>query len=45
MDFLLLILLIPILSSIACGFFGRFLGFKGSKIISTTLIGITSALS
>jgi len=32
---------IPIFSSIVCGFFGRFLGFKGAKIISITLIGIT----
>jgi hypothetical protein len=37
----ILILFLPIGSSISCGIFGRFIGYKGSKVLSSILIGIT----
>lgn len=40
-----LIILLPLLSSISVGFFGRYIGIKGAGILSTTLIIITSILS
>jgi len=43
--FLINIIFLPVLSAIACGLFGRFVGFYGAKIISTTLISITCFLS
>ena len=39
------IILLPLLSSIACGFFGRLLGYSGSKVLSTSIIGFTFLLS
>ena len=39
------IILIPLLSAISAGLFGRYLGSKGAGIFTTTSIGITSLLS
>lgn len=39
------IIFIPILSAIACGFFGRFIGYNGAKILSTSLISFTCFIS
>ena len=39
------IIILPLLSSIACGLFGRSLGYLGAKILSTLLIGATCLLS
>lgn len=41
----LLILLLPLLSSIFCGFFGRKIGYEGVKIFSSVLILLTFLLS
>jgi hypothetical protein len=39
------IILIPLISAISAGLFGRYLGSKGAGIFTTTSIGITSLLS
>jgi NADH-ubiquinone oxidoreductase chain 5 len=39
------IIIIPGIASLLSGFFGRFLGPKGSSLITTTLVGITCFLS
>lgn len=39
------ILIIPLLSSITSGFFGRFWGYKGAGTLSTNLIAITCLMS
>jgi len=41
----LLILFIPLASAVSAGLFGRYLGEKGSSIVTTSLIGFTSILS
>ena len=41
----LLIVLLPLLGSIAAGFFGRFLGFRGAAIITTSCVLTSSILS
>ena len=41
----LTVLILPLLSSILCGFFGRFIGIRGSQILSTCLISISAILS
>ena len=41
----LLIVLLPLLGSIAAGFFGRFLGFRGAAIITTICVLTSSFLS
>ena len=41
----LLIVFLPLLSSIVAGFFGRFLGFKGVLIISCFLVSICSCVA
>ena len=41
----LLILLLPLLSSIFCGFFGRKIGYEGVKIFSSVLILLAFLLS
>ena len=41
----LLIVLLPLLGSIAAGFFGRFLGFRGAAIITTSCVLTSSVLS
>ena len=45
MSMYLLIVLIPLLSAITSGLFGRYIGEKGSTILTSSLIGITSLLS
>jgi len=39
------IVFIPILSAVACGLFGRFVGYEGAKILSTFLISFTCFIS
>ena len=39
------IVFIPLISSIICGFFGRFIGTRGSQLISTSLVSLTALLS
>jgi NADH:ubiquinone oxidoreductase subunit 5 (subunit L)/multisubunit Na+/H+ antiporter MnhA subunit len=41
----LLIVILPLLSAILAGFFGRYIGEKGSVILTTTLIMITGLIS
>ena len=41
----LLIVLLPLLGSIAAGFFGRFLGFRGAALITTSCVLTSSLLS
>jgi len=41
----LLIVILPLLSAIGAGFFGRFIGEKGAVILTTTSIGITALMS
>jgi len=42
---MLLILILPLISAIILGFFGRFIGYKGSMIFSCILLGLTTFLS
>jgi len=39
------IIILPLISSIACGLFGRYFGYLGTTIVSTSLIGFTFLLS
>src|SRR5689334_7489902 len=39
------IILMPLISGILCGLFGRFIGTRGTQILSTTLIFISIILS
>jgi len=39
------IVILPLIGTILTGFFGRYLGPKGSSLITTTLVGITCLLS
>ena len=41
----LLILLLPLIGSLFTGFFGRFLGFRGAALITTTCVLFSSILS
>lgn len=41
----LLIVILPLLSAIGAGFFGRFIGEKGAVILTTTSIGVTAIIS
>ena len=41
----LLIVLLPLISAIVAGFFGRYIGKKGAQIITTSLIFLTAILS
>jgi len=40
-----LIIILPVLSSIAAGLFGYFIGKKGAQLLSTTLLFISMILS
>lgn len=41
----LVVVILPLLSSILAGFFGRFLGSKGAGIITTSSVGAAAAIS
>lgn len=41
----LLIVLLPLLGSFVAGAFGRFLGLKGTAIVTTTCVSLSSILS
>ena len=41
----LLIILMPLLGSVFTGFFGRFIGFRGAALITTSSVGISVFLS
>jgi NADH:ubiquinone oxidoreductase subunit 5 (subunit L)/multisubunit Na+/H+ antiporter MnhA subunit len=40
-----LVVVLPILSSIISGLFGRLIGMQGSKVITTSLISITCVIA
>jgi len=41
----LIIILLPLLSSLACGFFGRKIGVSGSHLIACTSVTTTTLLA
>ena len=41
----LLIVLLPLISAIVSGFFGRYIGKKGAQILTTSFVGISAILS
>jgi proton-translocating NADH-quinone oxidoreductase chain L len=42
---LIFIIIIPLMSSILCGFCGKFIGYRGATLLSTCSLGITFMLS
>ena len=41
----LLIIFLPLFGAISAGFFGYYIGYKGSSLITTTCVGLTFLLS
>jgi len=41
----LLVVFLPVIGAFVSGFFGRYLGSRGSMLVSTTCVGITALIS